>query len=108
MTRGAPRAVFVVPVLFFFLFLPLIYPPLEDVPSRHFGEIILPGIEVLPVVPRSKVPDEVAGTATPAKRLGRTSAVQLAALREYGLKGGLDGSVQRRCISTSGEINPVR
>ncbi len=77
-------------------------------PSRHFGEVILPGIEVLPVVPRSKVPDEVAGTTAPAERLGRTGAVQLAALREYRLKGSLNGSVQRRCISTSGEINPVR
>src|SRR5207245_782715 len=31
-----------------------------------------------------------------------------AVLREYGLKGGLDGAIQRRCISTSREINPVR
>src|SRR6267378_5271784 len=108
MTRSTPQATIVGAGFLIFLVFAVIYPGLEHVPSHHFGEVILPGKQVLAVVPRSKVPDEAARTATPAKRLGRTGAVQLSALREYGLKGSLDGSVQRRCISGENQINPVR
>src|SRR5260370_15628883 len=107
MTRSAPQATIVAAGLLIFLVLAVIYPGLEDVPSHHFGEVVFPREKVLPVVPRSKVPDEVAVAATPAKRLGRTGALPLVALPEYGLKGSPDGSVQRRRISSKREIKRV-
>src|SRR5436309_9675335 len=80
----------------------------QDVPSYHFGVVVLPGEQVLSVVPRSKVPDQAGGSAAAAKRLGRTGAVQLTTLREYSRKGSLNGVVQRRCISSKSKIDPVR
>src|SRR6267378_7069844 len=107
MSRSTPKTAIVAAGFFILLVLAVVDTGPEDVLTYHFGEIVLPSVEVLSVVPRPKVPEETAGAATPTQRLGGASAVQLATLREYGGKRSLDGIVQRGGVSSKCEMNPV-